>query len=635
MPAGTLFHELKSTGNLPSPTGVALEIMQLAQRADVTVQTLAKVIQIDPALSGRLLKFVNSPYIGVHRPVVAITDAVIILGISVVRQFALSVSIVSNTRIGGCAEFDYSTFWSNALARAVAIQYLAARDRVVAPEEAFTCGLLSEVGRLALASVYPEAYSACLAACSEDDEPGLLKCEQQRFATDHVELSLAMIGDWKLPAVFIDAVANHRQPDAGNLDKETRAYRFACQLQLARVVGRYCVAEGDRRLAMLMQLTPLAKANGFNEASLDEMLDQVGLQWREWGSLLDIPTKPVPATEELKPDHEESEIAEPPLPKLRILLVDDDPLQLMRISRQLVAEGHTVTTARSGEEGLKLALSEKPQLIVTDWRMAPVDGLQFCRSLRSTAFGRRIYVIILTSAETDDDLIQAFDAGADDYVVKPVSTRVLAARIRAGRRILQLQEELTREHQAIQRYASELMITNRRLDQATKTDMRTELPNRRYAFSRIEQEWATALRTGRPLSLLVLDLDHFKQINDLHGHDVGDQVLIHAARLIRSSVRLSDIACRVGGEEFIVIAPNSDLNAARQLGERIRLTIQQTQPAGISTPKPLTVSIGVAMSTPKMTHWQDLIKRADKALYKVKQSGRNGVATMLDVQDDA
>ncbi len=633
MPAGTLFHELKSTGNLPSPTGVALEIMQLTQRNNVTVQALAKVIQTDPALSGRLLKFVNSPYIGVHRPVVAISDSVIILGISVVRQFALSVSIISNGRVGGCRAFDYTTFWSNALARAVAVQYLVARDRVVAPEEAFTCGLLSEVGRLALASVYPEEYAACLAASSADDEPGLLKSEQDRFATDHIELSLAMVEDWGLPAVFLDAVAHHRQPDASGLAKDSRAYRFAQHLQLARVIGRYCIAEGDQQRATLIQLTALATMHGFQNAALDEMLDQIALQWREWGSLLDLETKQVPATGDIKVELEQADVTAAPLPTLRILLVDDDPLQLLRVSRQLAAEGHTVTTARSGEEGLKRALSEKPQLIVTDWRMAPVDGIQFCRSLRSTVFGRRIYIIILTSAETDDELIQAFDAGADDYVVKPVSARVLSARIRAGRRILQLQEELIREQQEIQRYASELMITNRRLDQATKTDLLTELPNRRYAYSRLEQEWATTLRTGRPLSLLALDLDHFKQVNDRHGHDVGDQALAHAARVLRSSVRVSDIACRVGGEEFIVIAPNSDLNAARQLGERIRFRIQQNQPPGIDLAKPITASIGVSMSTPKTTHWQDLIKLADKALYHVKQRGRNGVATMLDVED--
>jgi diguanylate cyclase (GGDEF)-like protein len=163
------------------------------------------------------------------------------------------------------------------------------------------------------------------------------------------------------------------------------------------------------------------------------------------------------------------------------------------------------------------------------------------------------------------------------------------------------------------------------LQHLAHTDLLTALPNRRYALSRLEQERIASQRFNRPLSVLMLDLDYFKTINDTLGHDVGDQVLSHVAQVIRESIRANDVACRLGGEEFIVIAPNTDIPAALLLAERICKAIQARQLKSVALPRTVTVSIGVSSSTNCKTDWRDLVKMADQAVYKVKEKGRNGV----------
>jgi two-component system, cell cycle response regulator len=157
------------------------------------------------------------------------------------------------------------------------------------------------------------------------------------------------------------------------------------------------------------------------------------------------------------------------------------------------------------------------------------------------------------------------------------------------------------------------------------TDILTGLSNRRYAMARMEQEWDAAQRYNRPLSVLMLDLDFFKSINDSFGHHVGDQVLVHIATIIRENTRASDVPCRLGGEEFFVIATNTDQASAMILAERIRKTIESHQLQGVKLQRNLTISIGVAAKAENKNGWENLLHLADQALYDVKNSTRNAV----------
>ena len=607
------FHELKAAKYLPSPSGLALAIMQLVQKDDATVQKLAELVKADPALTARILSFANSAAFGARRPIATVNDAVMMMGMRSVRDFALSLSLVSYNRGGHCPGFDYGVYWAQALVMAVAIAAITARERTVASEEAFTLGLLSDIGRLALATAWPDIYGDCLRTSQGDD---LLHLERERFAVDHKELTLMLLLDWGLPNILLDALKLSFESPSG---EDSRTTRFSRQFAFARQLARYCVADDQYRAALLPGLQQQATAHALEGDGFSQFIDDICQQWHEWGKLIEIKTDvrlAFPVSQNEQTDT---------LPGLDLLLVDDDPMMLARLSKQLATAGHRVEVCRDGESALKHVIEYKPQLVITDWRMKPMDGLTLCKTLRSSDIGKDLYLIMLTATESEDALVEAFDAGIDDYVTKPVSLRVLLARIRAGQRIVMLQQEVEKEKQDIQRFSAELAVANRRLEMAANTDILTGLPNRRYALTRLEQEWDTAQRYNRPVSVLMLDLDHFKSVNDTLGHDAGDIVLAHAAKLMKAAVRTSDIACRLGGEEFLVIATNTDGAAALLLAERIRSAIQTHQPKDLTLTRPVTVSIGVAGSVGSKPGWKELIKLADKALYKVKAGNRNAV----------
>ncbi|OAI17152.1 diguanylate cyclase response regulator [Methylomonas lenta] len=609
------FHALKSAERLPSPSGTALTIMNLVQKDDTSVKQLAEAVKVDPALTSRILNFANSAAFGAHRPIANVNEAVQMMGMQAVRNFALSLSLVSNNRKGHCADFDYNTFWMKSLAMAVAIAALTARERTAAPEEAFTLGLLSEIGQLALATVWPDIFGECLRSAQGDT---LIKLECERFAIDHKALTLMLMQDWGLPGLFLDALKLSFQPPQAEV---TRTVRFASQLAFARQLSHYCVADDQYRAALLADVQKEAIPHNFTDETLSQFIDQINQQWQDWGKLINIKTDTrlaFPTTQA-----EQSDV----LPGLDILLVDDDPLILVRLSKQLTHAGHHVAVCPDGEAALKHVLENKPQIIITDWRMQPMDGLALCRTLRSSAIGKNLYIIMLTAAETEDELVEAFDVGIDDYVTKPVNLKILLARIRAGQRITTLQQEVEREKQDIQRTNAELAVANRKLGIMANTDLLTDLPNRRYALARLAQEWESAQRYNRPISVLMLDLDHFKLVNDTLGHDAGDEVLSHTAKLLKAASRATDIACRLGGEEFLIIATNTDGKTAVLLAERIRIAIQTHQPNGLALKRPITVSIGVAGSIGNQPGWNELIKQADRALYVVKAGRRN--ATQL------
>jgi diguanylate cyclase (GGDEF)-like protein len=311
--------------------------------------------------------------------------------------------------------------------------------------------------------------------------------------------------------------------------------------------------------------------------------------------------------------------------RLTVVVVDDDPIELKLLVRHLTTLGHDVHTAVNGREALEYILNLCPQLIITDWKMPEMDGMALCRALRQTKVGRQLYILMLTGSEEDDSQIEAFDAGADDYIVKPFRPKILAARVRACARVYRLQQEIEREQAELQRCMSELGVANRKLQQAALTDPLTGIHNRRYAMERLDQEWAASARSGDPLSCLVIDIDFFKRVNDSYGHDVGDLVLKETAATLRASLRLSDVICRIGGEEFVVFGPAMDLETARLCGERLRAQAQSSTIEAPCATIRVTLSIGVAERSASMDGPADLLKAADQAVYVAKQEGRNRV----------
>ncbi|MBA3032712.1 MAG: diguanylate cyclase [Gammaproteobacteria bacterium] len=627
--------ELKAMGELPSPKGAALAVMRLTRKDDVSIAELVRAVQTDPALVGRLIKAANAPEIGAQRPVAAVQDALILLGTPTVRYLALSFSLLTGHRSGQCANFNYRRFWSHSLACAVAAQTIAAQVRTAPPEEAFSVGLLCRIGELSLATVFPEEYSRLLGQIMSDRSISLSALEQNAFALTHTELTAAILQDWGLPRMFIDPVLAHEAPDDAAFPADSRPYRLTWTLTLARLIADICLAAEAERRGLMLKLFLVGSKLSLNSEALTTVCDRVVRDWQEWAAQLSVDANDVPPFDELSRAPAAPELSQTGMPSatgvngnLRVLVVDDDQSIRTLLSTILLQAGYVVFEASNGRDGFDMALEIQPHILITDWMMPGMDGVELTRSLRQTKLGRAIYILILTALDTEEKLIEAFDAGADDFMSKPLKARVLGARMRAGQRVMTLQQEIERDREEIRRFAAELAVTNQRLQEAALTDVLTGLPNRRYAIERFQQEWQATNRSKRSMACMMIDVDNFKAINDTHGHDVGDVVLKQTAQAIKSGLRAQDVVCRTGGDEFIVICPETDLAAAMLCGERVRKAVAEVKlPVGGMALK-CSISVGVAargMDTPDI---DALIKRADEGAYQAKQLGKNCVETV-------
>lgn len=622
-------------GDLPSPKGAALAVMRLTRKEDVSISELAHVVQTDPALVGRLIKAANSVQAGAHRPIAAVSDALKLLGIPTVRYLALSFSLIGSHRNGHCEGFDYRRFWSHSLACAVAAQTVVRQTRCAPPEEAFSVGLLCRIGELSLATIHSEDYAQLLGQSIVDRSVSLAALEQAAFAVTHAELTAAMLQDWGLPRMFVDPAYLHETPEQANFSPGSRQYQITWALTLARLIADVCLAAESERRAMMPKLFLLGSKLSLETGTLTDLCDLVVREWREWAEMLSIDANEVPPFDELSKLPAAPELSQAGMPtgsgtasgQLRVLVVDDDNSMRMLVKTLLNHAGYEVHEARNGQEGFEKALAVQPHIVVTDWMMPEMDGVELTRALRQTKAGRSIYILILTALEAEDKLVEAFDAGVDDFMSKPLRSRVLGARLRAGQRVVTLQHEIERDREDIRRFAAELAVSNRRLQEAALTDVLTGLPNRRYAIERFQQEWLATSRSKRPLACMVVDIDHFKGINDTYGHDIGDLVLKETAQAIKHGLRAQDVVCRTGGDEFLVICPETDLTAALICGERVhKAVVAMKVTAGTLIIKG-SVSVGVAARLPDTSDMDALIKRADEGVYLAKQRGRHCVAT--------
>ncbi len=237
------------------------------------------------------------------------------------------------------------------------------------------------------------------------------------------------------------------------------------------------------------------------------------------------------------------------------LVVDDDPLVRDMLQNFLNMHGMECMVCCDGGEALSLLEIYSPRLIISDWEMPGIDGLEFCRRVRSRVGADHIHFIMLTVHTGEEELTRAFDAGVDDFLAKPFNDAELMARIRTGMRAIGLYDELARQHRGSRQLNEQLTSFNKRLEKLAITDDLTGLYNRRQAMHRLEEHWALCERYQRPVAIVSLDIDHFKQINDVHGHAGGDTVLCQIADILRQCVRSTDTVCRIGGEEFLIVLP--------------------------------------------------------------------------------
>lgn len=614
--------QLKISGQLPTPRGVALAVLEISRRENATLGEVARVVQSDPALSGRLIKLANAAS-HITRPVASVQEAVSRQGMTTVRQLALGFSLLDQYRAGACQGFDYEAYWSHSLLMGLAMQALGMRIRVAIPDELFICGLLAQVGRLALATAYPDEYGKVLATHRADLSQSLLALERTQLEIDHSELGIVMMSDWGMPNIFTEPLAHYEEPQPAGIPHDSRSNSLVLMLRLSHLLADYGLTSADARPGLAQEWLALARELDISPETAEVLIDEVVASWHEWGELLKVPTASLPLFAEVSQGQSEAEADESPM---RIVVADGDAARRRRIMALLVENSaHVVYPADNGNAALALAMEVLPHVIITHNNLPQLSGPELCQALRETEEGRRMHILLMAEEHNEEQLMRAYEAGADGYAPSGISAKCLRIRLSAAQRLVQLQNAWEKDRTQLRQFAAELAVANRRLATAALTDLLTGLPNRRSAMDQLQQAWSTAARSGMPLSVMVIDIDHFKHINDTYGHAAGDAVLRETAEILRKSARRGDSVCRIGGEEFLVICPGTDIKDAMLSAERLRTTLAAKRIVIGQTEKNITASFGIAGKLADTVDYDALVRAADQALYAAKQAGRNRI----------
>src|SRR5271169_1382671 len=295
----------------------------------------------------------------------------------------------------------------------------------------------------------------------------------------------------------------------------------------------------------------------------------------------------------------------------RILIAEDDPVSRRLLELFLVKWGFEVSIATTGTEALQmLERLDAPRLAILDWMMPGMEGVQVCQKLRESADRKYVYVLLLTARTQKEDLLQGLESGADDYLTKPFDSQELRARLHVGQRILDLQDQLIAAGEEL-------------LYRATHDNL-TGVVNRGVIMDTLRKERARQAREGGSFGIVLMDLDHFKYVNDTYGHLAGDEVLRETAQRMTAHIRPYDSVGRYGGEEFLIVVPFADGPRTQALAERIRRAIEAKPMLVNSIPISVTASLGVTASVNSSPRdAQEILRLADAALYRAKELGRN------------
>jgi two-component system, cell cycle response regulator len=297
---------------------------------------------------------------------------------------------------------------------------------------------------------------------------------------------------------------------------------------------------------------------------------------------------------------------------VRVLIAEDEPISRRRLEAFLTKWGYTVSSTADGAEALGLLqAADSPRLVLLDRMMPGMDGLEVCRAVRRSGAEPYAYIILLTGRGLHDEVLEGFEAGADDYITKPFGSQDLQARVRTGARIIKLQEELIAAREQLRVQATH--------------DPLTGLLNRFAFFDNLDKDVAWATRHNAGLALVMADLDHFKDINDRFGHLCGDAVLAMVGQRMKAILRGSDIKCRYGGEEFLVLLPETPMQGARRVAEMLRRDFGEHPVHWNDQMVTVSASFGITDIFTGEIDATAIIGRADAALYQAKQDGRNCV----------
>ncbi len=313
---------------------------------------------------------------------------------------------------------------------------------------------------------------------------------------------------------------------------------------------------------------------------------------------------------------------------MKILIAEEDAVSRQVLRKILQDMDFEVVDVTDGEGAWDLLSFHDARIVITDWLMPGLDGPGLCRRIRARGDrGPYVYIILLTARHSPEDRHRAIQAGADDILVKPLDAAELSARLDVARRIIGMEEQLRARSAELERTHAELERRNSLLVEMASSDGLTGLKNHRFFCESLEAHYTLARCNGRPLSVVMIDVDQFKPYNDTFGHPAGDEILRTVARMLSVNVRDHDVVARYGGEEYGLILPGTDAEDALGIGERIRAAIDE-HPWPL---RPITISVGIATICPRVPRAAAMIEQADRSLYRSKALGRNRVTHARDL----
>ncbi len=474
------FELSKAARQLPSPTGVVLRVLRLAEDETTSAAELARALQVDPALAGRVLKYANSAYVGAPRPFVALRDAVAHLGARCIRRLTQGFSLVSQYRSGASQRFNYQSYWSRSLAMALAAEKLSRATGQGNSDEIFMCALLSEVGALTLATVHPRAYDEVLARSEGLPRNEQLLLQRQAFTLDEVDVTCALMSDWGLPEAYIAAVRALGHPESLALGDGADCHRLACLLRGARLVARYCTAAESERPRHAEALRGMSAPLGIDTALLSRLCDEAVREWQEWGRIMEVPTQQVPSLKGMMDQDRPAQAAvegsptELHVPRGRVLLASADLASFRKLAQEIESAGYSVIAASDGSQALHLVLEVWPEIILLAPALGDMNALEFCRLLRKTRPGKQTYIILAGQWSNEEQVVAALDAGVDDFCPIPCNPRILAARLRSARGLVEMLRGLEEEQEETRQVAAGLALERRRLEEQLRQSQKME-----------------------------------------------------------------------------------------------------------------------------------------------------------------